>query len=82
MYVRTNADYDNIQYGDVTKKSWQSKRQTNPLDPTYSVWDNTLGEFGRKPDDVGKLNQGYGSIDGAKPAGLPRAKEGVRNLNT
>lgn len=27
--------YENICYDDVTKKVWQSKRHTNPLNPTY-----------------------------------------------
>lgn len=71
-----------MNYADVSKKDWQSKRQTNPLEPAYAVWDSSLGEFGRKPDQTGQLNVGYGAIDGAKPAGLPKAREGVRNLNT
>lgn len=74
--------YDNIHYTDVTKKSWQTKRQTNPLEPTYAVWDRTLGEFGRQPDEKGQLNEGYGVIDGSKPAALPQPRAGVRNLNT
>mgnify|MGYP000096035422 CR=1 FL=1 len=66
----------------MTKKGWQSKRQTNPLEPTYIIRDSALGDFGRKPDVEGKVNEGYGGIEGAKPAGLPKAREGVRNLNT
>ena len=52
------------------------------MEPTYAVWDNTVGEFGRKPDQAGQLNAGYGAIDGAKPASLPIPRQGVRNLNT
>lgn len=41
-YVRKSAKgaaYNNISYLDVTRKSWQTKRSTNPLNPSYSVWD-------------------------------------------
>lgn len=41
-----------------------------------------MGDFSRKPDQTGQLNAGYGAIDGAKPTGLPKSREGVRNLNT
>lgn len=75
------GDYDNIAYNDVTGKKWASKRQTNPLDPTYSVWDEMLCEFGKKAETI-KFNSSYGAIPGGKPAGLPRAVSGVRNLNT
>jgi hypothetical protein len=40
-YVRKSKKntYDNISYNDVTRKSWQTNRTTNPLSPTYTVWD-------------------------------------------
>ena len=34
-----DTGYNNIAYNDVTKKSWASRRCTNPCDPTYTVWD-------------------------------------------
>lgn len=48
-YIRgNNGGYDSLSYTDVTKKAWQSRRSTNPLNPTYTVWDQSLGEFGKK----------------------------------
>ena len=60
---------------------WRSKRHTNPLNPTYQIWDESLGEFGRKLESA-SLNKEYGEIAGARPAGLPKAKSDVRNLST
>ena len=66
----------------MTKKDWQSKRTTNPLEPNYAVWDNQVGTFGKKPDFIGPLNKEYGQIAGSKPVGLKKAIGGVRNLKT
>ena len=66
-YVRKRQGetlYDNISYGDVTRKSWQSKRVTNPLTPRYKVWDTSVGEFG-KPAESKTLNHEYGLIEGS-----------------
>lgn len=41
--------YDSISYNDVTRKQWQSKRCSNPLDPVYVVSDARLGDFTRRP---------------------------------
>ena len=41
-YIRIKTGetaFDNLSYNDVTRKSWTSKRMTNPLNPTYTVWD-------------------------------------------
>ena len=46
-YVRKEKGvftYDNLSYDDVTKRTWQSRRHTNPLDPSYTVWDRSLGD--------------------------------------
>jgi len=80
--IRTGEQMtDNICYTDVTRKSWTSKRQTNPLDPTYIVMDSSLGEFGRKRETAA-LNGKYGMIAGTKPAGFRKQVAGVRNLDT
>ena len=65
----------------MTAKAWKSKRMTNPLDPTYTVWENGIGEFGKKLEMVDK-NEKYGTIPGARSTGLPKAVAGVRNLST
>jgi hypothetical protein len=49
--------------------------------PTYTVWDSSTGEFGKKPETC-IINNNYGVIDGNKPTSLPKGVEGVRNLNT
>ena len=76
-----DTGYSNIAYNDVTKKPWASRRCTNPNDPVYVVWDESSGEFG-KPKESQTINNDYGKIDGSKPAGLPKSRAGVRNLNT
>jgi len=40
-----------------------------------------MGEFGKLPENI-TLNNEYGIIDGAKPTGLLKSREGVRNLST
>ena len=83
-YIRIKTGetaFDNLSYIDVTRKSWTSKRMTNPLNPTYTVWDQTLGEFGRK-QEFSTLNAEYGTIKGAQPTGLKKQIAGARNLDT
>ena len=66
----------------MTNKARGSRRVTNPLDPTYAIWDEQLGEFGKKPDSRAPINNSYGGIAGSKPTGLPKAVRGIRNLAT
>ena len=82
MRIKTGETaFDNLSYTDVTKKSWTSKRMTNPQNPTYTVWDHSLGEFGRKQESS-SINREYGAIKGAKPTGLKKPIAGARNLDT
>lgn len=65
----------------MTRKTWASKRITNPLDPVYAVRDEALGEFGRKCE-TNNLNEEYGNIIGSKPTNHTRVVNGTRNLDT
>ena len=65
--TRTGKDtVDSINYEDVTRKSWASRRMTNPLEPVYTVRDEAIGDFGRKRES-NQLNEEYGIILGSKP---------------
>ena len=79
--IKRTTDYKNMDYRDITKNNWESKRQTNPLKPEYTVRDQLIeGDFMKMT--VTGLNQNYGAIDGNKSCALPNAIAGVRNLNT
>ena len=67
-YKKTPHNY--IDYNDVTRTQWTSSRLTNPLDPRYTLVDESSGHF-TKVREMIKANTSYGEIAGAKPAGLP-----------
>lgn len=75
------TSYSNIDYQDVTRKHWETKRSINPIVPDYVVRDTISdGDF-MKITATG-LNSTYGKIDGNKPCALPSAVDGTRNLET
>ena len=44
------SQYSNLNYRDVTHADFKTKRSTNPLNPSYLVWDDdnnviTIGEI-------------------------------------
>ena len=56
-----NSDYQNIDYRDVTKKHWETKRSVNPIVPEYTVRDTISdGDFMKITST--SLNNTYGKI--------------------
>ena len=70
-YKKTPYNY--IDYTDVTRTAWTSSRVTNPLDPRYTVIDESSGHF-TKVRDMMITNTSYGEIAGSRPAALREAK--------
>lgn len=77
-YFRTTS-YDILNYNDVTKTRWVSKRVTNPLDPSYVHCDEGEGDFTNK-FKAGKVNQNYSTVAGSKPTCLPPAKKRTNEI--
>jgi len=61
-YTRERTKYDGFNYDDVTKDFFKTTRQTNPLQPKYSV-----------RDDKGAVIE-IGEIEGNSPKKLPSRK--------
>ena len=58
-YKKTPHNY--IDYNDVTRTAWTSSRVTNPLEPRYTITDDSEGHF-TKVREMMKANSSYGEI--------------------
>ncbi len=73
-YVRKNLGgmkYDNIDYSDLTRDIFRTKRNTNPLDPVYYFKENNKNDKNNKSDNI--IKEGvyqYGFIEKSKPQTL------------
>jgi hypothetical protein len=67
VYLRTNSEYDSLNYKDVTKPHFKTTRSVNPLKPEYVIRD--------------ELNKAVtiGDVDGSAPAKIKERKRGLLN---
>jgi len=74
-----NTKYEYIDYSDLTKEEFHTKRVVNPLNPVYNIKDYA-GYF---PLNILKIRNpiNYGNIDGSNPKKLPSREKGAVSLD-